>query len=79
MTGLSLLFVVLSSGLALLVRITRRWQKIEDNLDTIASKIADLVRNKEEDHRELAQRIDKVDSRLERHEVWHDEHPYLKN
>lgn len=76
--GMGLLFTVLTVGLGLIVRITRRWTKIEDSLSTIAEKIQGIVKDKDDDHRELSYRIEKVDSRIERHEQWHDDHPYMR-
>lgn len=72
--GLSLIFIVLSAGLGLIVRITLRWGKIESNLEHIAEKVGELVQDKDAAHRDLNARIDKVDDRIERHESWHAEY-----
>jgi hypothetical protein len=77
--ALGLLFVILTAGLGLIVRITIRWTKIESSLSVIADKIKDIVTGKDADHRDLEQQINKVDSRIERHEVWHDDHPYMSH
>jgi hypothetical protein len=64
--------------LGLIVRITLRWGKIENHLESIADKVGSLVAEKEDAHKELRHGIEKVDSRIERHEAWHDDHPYVR-
>jgi hypothetical protein len=69
--ALTLVFLVMTTGLGLIVRITMRWAKIESNLQSITEKVSELVDGKRTDHLYLDSRIDKVDSRIERHEQWH--------
>lgn len=71
-TALSLLFLIMMTGLGLIVRITGRWTKVEDRLQAIADKMDLLIANM--DHK-----VDKVDDRLDRHERWHDDHPWPRN
>jgi hypothetical protein len=75
LSALGLLFLVMSTGVGILVRLTVRWARIEDRLGVIADKIQDIVRDKDKDHDTLEHQISRVDSRLERHEEWHRDNP----
>lgn len=70
----TLAFLVLTTGLGLIIRITNRWSKIEANLTAIADKITLVLDQQTADRLDLNHRIEKVDSRLERHETWHSTH-----
>lgn len=77
--GLGLGVTVLSVGLGLIVRITRRWTQIEDSLHAIANTFKVMADDNGKDHKELSDRINRADARIERHELWHDDHPYLRS
>lgn len=73
-SALGLLFLVMSAGIGLLVRLTVRWTKIEDSLKVIAEKIGEIVQNGKDADKALADRIDRNEVRIERHEEWHRDH-----
>jgi hypothetical protein len=53
-SSIGLVFLVLSAGLGLIIRITVKWTKVEDRLDNVSNSLAALVSDKDRVHRELA-------------------------
>jgi hypothetical protein len=74
LTAIGLLFVMMSAGLGLIVRITAKWTRVEDRLDVLVTKISEVVTGARDDKGQMHEQIDRVDRRIERHEEWHDTH-----
>jgi hypothetical protein len=77
----AILLVVLSAalgGIGWLVKsllgVTAQWVRTGTKLEELSTDIRDLVTAKERDHGRIETRIDRVESRVERHEVWHTDH-----
>lgn len=51
--------------------VTAQWVRTGAKLEELSTDIRDLVAAKERDHGRIETRIDRVESRVERHEVWH--------
>ena len=71
----SLLFIVMSAGLGLIIRITARWTRVEDNLEHLVDRVTTLVSDGKEADERLGKAIDRLDTRLTTHEAWHADHP----
>lgn len=69
--GLTLVTGVTFTGLALIVRLTVRWAKVELTIGVITDRVNDLVVRFRDTDSSLSHRIDKVDDKIERHEEWH--------
>lgn len=57
-----------------LLGVTQQWARTGVTIETLTGDIRDLVANKERDHARLDMRVDRVETRVERHEGWHAEH-----
>lgn len=71
LSALGLLFLIMSTGVGILVKLTARWAKIEDNLGRIADKVTDLAEDREREDKRLDIKIERVETRFDRHEEWH--------
>lgn len=56
-----------------LLNVTHQWARTGARLEELSQDIRDLVSAKERDHNRIETRIDRVESRVERHETWHSE------
>lgn len=54
--------------------VTAQWVRTGAKLEELSGDIRDLVSAKERDHGRIETRIDRVEGRVERHEVWHQDH-----
>ena len=77
----AILLVVLGAalgGIGWLVKsllgVTAQWVRTGAKLEELSSDIRDLVSAKERDHGRIETRIDRIEGRVERHEVWHTDH-----
>lgn len=77
----AILLVVLAAalgGIGWLVKsllgVTAQWVRTGSKLEELSTDIRDLVSAKERDHGRIETRIDRVEGRVERHEVWHTDH-----
>lgn len=77
----TVLMVLLSTALAAigwltkcLLNVTQQWARTGVKLEELSQDIRDLVSAKERDHGRIEARIDRVEGRVERHEVWHQDH-----
>jgi hypothetical protein len=77
----SILLVVLAAalgGIGWLVKsllgVTAQWVRTGARLEELSADIRDLVSAKERDHGRIETRIDRIEGRVERHEVWHTDH-----
>jgi len=77
----TVLMVLLSTALAAigwlaksLLSVTKQWAITGVKLEELSNDIRDLVVAKERDHGRIETRIDRVESRVERHETWHQDH-----
>lgn len=57
-----------------LLGVTQQWTRTGLIIENLTGDIRELVANKERDHARLDQRVDRVETRMERHEGWHAEH-----
>lgn len=78
----SVLLVVLAAVLAgvgwmgrSLLRASQQWGRTGAKLEGLAEDIRDLVTSKEREHGRMDNRMDRLEGRVERHEVWHSDHP----
>lgn len=74
LTAIGLVFAVMCTALGLIVRITSKWTRVEDRLETLVDRVGEIVTDARDDKTQLAQQINRVDRRIERHEEWHDTH-----
>lgn len=51
--------------------VTAQWARTGAKLEELSTDIRDLVTAKERDHGRIETRIDRIEGRVERHEVWH--------
>lgn len=77
----AILLVVLAAvlgGLGWLVKsllgVTAQWGRTGAKLEELSTDIRDLVDAKQRDHDRIDNRVDRVEGRVERHEVWHTDH-----
>jgi len=77
----AILLVVLGAalgGIGWLVKsllgVTAQWVRTGAKLEELSADIRDLVSAKERDHGRIETRIDRIEGRVERHEVWHTDH-----
>lgn len=52
-SGIGLIFTVMSAILALIVRAVIKWTKVEDRLVHLAADVAQLVEDKDKTHKEI--------------------------
>ena len=71
LTGIGLLLAIMGTGLGMLVRITRRWTQIEERLAALVDSFREAMDGASEDYNRLERRLDRTDSRLDRHEEYH--------
>lgn len=57
-----------------LLGVTAQWVRTGAKLEELSSDIRDLVSAKERDHGRIETRIDRIEGRVERHEIWHTDH-----
>lgn len=77
-TVLTVFLAAVLGGVGWLVRsllgVTAQWGRTGAKLEELSTDIRDLVASKERDHSRIETRIDRVEGRVERHEVWHTGH-----
>lgn len=54
--------------------VTAQWARTGAKLEELSTDIRDLVDSKERDHDRMDNRMDRLEGRVERHEVWHVDH-----
>lgn len=54
--------------------VTAQWARTGARLEELSNDIRDLVIAKERDHGRMDARVDRLEGRVERHEVWHQDH-----
>lgn len=54
-----------------LLGVSRQWGRTGAKLEELSNDIRDLVVSKERDHNRMDTRMDRIESRVERHEDWH--------
>lgn len=77
----AVLMVLLTAALAAigwlaqsLLGVSKQWGRTGAKLEELTADIRDLVASKERDHARLERAIERTDQRVERHEVWHQDH-----
>jgi hypothetical protein len=70
---------VLGTGLSFVLRglwnVRGSWDATNNRLTLLVEKVTELVARKDADHSRIEGRADRLESRLERHELWHQDHP----
>lgn len=76
---LLILFTAVLGGVGWLLRsllsVSQQWVRTGVKIEELTEDIRDLVGAKERDHDRMDGRIDRLEGRVERHDVWHSEHP----
>lgn len=57
-----------------LLGVTAQWGRTGARLEELSTDIRELVVSKERDHGRMDARVDRVEGRVDRHEVWHQDH-----
>ena len=77
----AILLVVLAAllgGVGWLVKsllgVSAQWGRTGAKLEELSTDIRDLVSSKERDHGRMDARVDRLEGRVERHEIWHSDH-----
>lgn len=77
----TVLMVLLTAALAAIgflsrsfFSVSRQWVRTGAKLEELSNDIRDLVTAKERDHGRIDNRMDRLEGRVERHEVWHSDH-----
>jgi hypothetical protein len=77
----AVLIVLLTAALAAigwlaksLLSATAQWGRTGAKIEELANDIRDLVDSKVRDHARMDNRMDRLEGRVERHEVWHQDH-----
>lgn len=56
------------------LRAVTQWARTGAKLEELSTDIRDLVSSKERDHGRMDARVDRLEGRVERHEIWHSDH-----
>jgi hypothetical protein len=77
----AVLMVLLSAAMAAIgflakafFSVSRQWVRTGAKIEELTTDIRDLVASKERDHARIDTRMDRLEGRVERHEVWHSDH-----
>lgn len=57
-----------------LLGVSAQWVRTGAKIEELTNDIRDLVSSKERDHGRMDSRVDRLEGRVERHEVWHQDH-----
>jgi len=80
-------FTLIMSGIAILASaigwlaksfmgVSKQWTLTGERLERLGLDLRQVVDWKDREHGRIELRVERVDNKLERHEVWHDDHPY---
>lgn len=75
MFGLGVVVAVLGWVARSLFKVSAQWIRTGDKIEVLGQSIEHLVRAKEVEHARFDSHLQRVEARLERHEIWHDDHP----
>lgn len=74
MTGLALVAALCGWVGKSVLSISQRWATAVSELKQLGVDIHNVIEWKDREHVRLDTKVDRLDSRVERHEIWHDDH-----